>query len=324
MSPMRSRFGVKSRRKTTEWPLWLFVGLLVLWGGYQVLQLRSRVLISLAAGNRAHPATAASNPSRMPAGNPFMMSPSAIAPAAPSASPPAIAPPPAALLRAVNAALAKARLAIRRGHWIQARRRLNALLARLAGMNLPQAKRTRRMLTRINHHTLLGSALLPDDPLAKLIRVRPGWNVDYVANLYRITPWIFLRLNPALNPARLRAGQAVKIVRGPFNAHVVLHASRIDLYDRHCYVESFPIRWNALAPPAPGIYHVKKRDFAGMSGVDLPLGRLILQPRSGHTGRKIFIASVAAGPMDIFISPRGLRTLLRTLCGKYSLVMVKP
>ncbi len=321
---MRSRFGVKSGRKTAEWPLWLFVGLLVLWGGYQALKLRRRVLADLAAGHGSHRATAASHPSRMPAGNPFMMSPSAIGPAAPAATPPAIAEPPAALLRAVDATLAKARLDIRRGRWIRARRRLNAVLVRVAGMNLPQAKRTRRMLTRINHHTLLGSALLPDDPLARLIRVRPGWNVDYVANLYRITPWIFLRLNPGLDPARLRAGAAVKIVRGPFNAHLVLHASRIDLYDRHCYVESFPVRWNALAPPAPGIYHVKKRDFSGISGAGLPLGRLILQPRSGHTGRKIIIAGVAAGPMDIFISSRGLRTLLRTLGEKYSLVVIKP
>jgi hypothetical protein len=105
-----------------------------------------------------------------------------------------------------------------------------ALLDREASDTDKTALRTK--LTTINQDLVFGIRVEPTDTLVESYKVQPGDSLVRIARKRELaTDWrLIQRVNRITNPNALRAGQTVKLVKGPF--HAVLHKSayRADIF----------------------------------------------------------------------------------------------
>jgi hypothetical protein len=140
------------------------------------------------------------------------------------------------------------------GRIVDGRAALNAALARTSDQQ--QADRLRTALTSLNTGVFLGSALLPEDPLARYVDIQPGDSFLRLARKYTVTAAYLQSINPSLNPRNLKPLMGVKVVPGPFSATLVKHASRLDLFVRDMYLRSFPILLPEGNYLPPGDYRI--------------------------------------------------------------------
>jgi lipoprotein-anchoring transpeptidase ErfK/SrfK len=70
--------------------------------------------------------------------------------------------------------------------------------------------------------------------------VLTGDNLETIAKEYSVTPEYLARLN-RLDPNRIRAGQSLKVIKGPFNAVVDLSDYEITVHCHGYYVFKFPV-----------------------------------------------------------------------------------
>jgi len=71
--------------------------------------------------------------------------------------------------------------------------------------------------------------------------VQPGETLEQIAGLYEV-PWELLaNINGIRDPQRLRTGQELKVIRGPFNALVELEKFRLTLFVQGRYAGRFKI-----------------------------------------------------------------------------------
>jgi hypothetical protein len=128
------------------------------------------------------------------------------------------------------------------GDVVAARFTLNAALARSTGEEgEARAAQLRPLLSRLNTPVFLSSAVLPDDPAARLIEIQENDNFTRIARGYGLTVQFLQTLNPGLRERRLLPHTGVKIVQGPFHARIVKQVHRLDLYARDLYVTSFRV-----------------------------------------------------------------------------------
>jgi lipoprotein-anchoring transpeptidase ErfK/SrfK len=90
----------------------------------------------------------------------------------------------------------------------------------------------RQQLTTINDTLVFSTAVTPDDPLVTSYVVQPGDKLATIARATGVrTDWRFIqRVNKMSDPGRLRVGQKLKLVKGPFHAVVFKSSYRLDLY----------------------------------------------------------------------------------------------
>jgi hypothetical protein len=90
----------------------------------------------------------------------------------------------------------------------------------------------RARLTDLNQTLVFSPVAAPGDPLADIHTIQSGDRLVKLVNAYDLkVDWrLIQRVNKMTDPGRLRIGQKLKIVRGPF--HAVVHKSdyRLDLY----------------------------------------------------------------------------------------------
>jgi LysM repeat protein len=125
--------------------------------------------------------------------------------------------------------LADARAQMETGDLLAARSILNqALLSRqLSSSDTAQA---RQLLQEINRETILSPRRFPNDEFGGSYNVRPGELMSQIARQHNVT-WQFLgRINGISDPRRLRAGQTLKVIQGPFHAIVTKGTFTLDLY----------------------------------------------------------------------------------------------
>ena len=71
--------------------------------------------------------------------------------------------------------------------------------------------------------------------------VQPGETLEHIAGLYEV-PWELLaNINGVRDPQRLRTGEQLKVIRGPFNALVELEKFRLTLFVQGRYAGRFKI-----------------------------------------------------------------------------------
>lgn len=89
----------------------------------------------------------------------------------------------------------------------------------------------RRRLSELNATLIFSPAVIDGDPLAKRYVVQSGDFLSSIARRESAVDWQFIqRINRISDPARIRVGQTIKIVTGPFHAVVDKSAFRMDLY----------------------------------------------------------------------------------------------
>ena len=112
---------------------------------------------------------------------------------------------------------------------LAARRILNEelLAGRLSAAELEEA---RELLIKANEQLVFGPRAFRDDANVISYAIQPGDKLMKIAAAYGVT-WDFIaRINNISDPRRIRAGQALKIVRGPFHAVVSKHSFTMDIY----------------------------------------------------------------------------------------------
>lgn len=108
----------------------------------------------------------------------------------------------------------------------------------------------RERLTELNEDLLFSPRVAPGDPIAFAYEIERG---DVLSTLVRRqklgVDWrLITHINQLARPERIRAGQRIKLVRGPFHAVVSKDAYRLDLYwgdpdlpAEWLFIRSFPV-----------------------------------------------------------------------------------
>lgn len=103
--------------------------------------------------------------------------------------------------------------------------------ALLAGSLSPADQTTvKKMLSDINQEVIFSPKHFADDPFGGTYSVQSGDVLKKIADKYEVTWEALLRLNGMSDARKLRAGQTLKVIHGPFNAVVTKGAFTLDIY----------------------------------------------------------------------------------------------
>jgi len=133
------------------------------------------------------------------------------------------------------------------GRLIEGRRRLSQVLFN-RGDALPAGEREtiRETLTRVNEKLIFSDKAHPDDPLTRTYRVKSGQTLGRIAAKFAVPYQVLASINGIEDPRRLRAGQAIKVIEGPFHARIIKQQFMLDLFLQSpkgapIYVRSFSV-----------------------------------------------------------------------------------
>jgi len=118
-------------------------------------------------------------------------------------------------------------------------------------------------------------------------RVQAGEKLDQIAQKYNVPYELLARINGVGDPANLRPGQELKVLRGPFSAIVRLDRYELTLVLQDRYAGRFPIGIGRDRQRLDGTYTVRDRivgpTYSGPDGVNIsptdpnnPLGKLCI------------------------------------------------
>jgi hypothetical protein len=146
---------------------------------------------------------------------------------------------------------------------VQARAMLSAAML-TTGITPADAENIRTELTKLNQRLIFGPEIIPGDPYVTSYTIEGG---DSLAKLPRklsaSVDWRFIqRINNISAPERIRVGQRIKVVKGPFHAIVHKPTFRMDLYmgsgsDR-VFVRSFKVGLGEYGATPEGEFVVKQ------------------------------------------------------------------
>ncbi len=232
----------------------------------------------------------------------------------------------------IDQQIAQGRALLFAGHVLRGRALLNTSLAELAGSGTRRAAALRRELRRLNRGFFFSPTVRAGDPCAFLIRVRPGATLSALARHYHISELLLKMMNPAVHWRLLRVGMALKVVRGPFNARVVAHAGRLELYARRMFVCAWPVRVKPYAV-AMGRFHVVTFDqtlrLLHLDRHDRAAGACVaLAPvrpgRLAAAGLAFFNDKRLQDSQGVGLTPRQFARLCEALTPQDSLIKIDP
>ena len=158
----------------------------------------------------------------------------------------AVAPPLPRYTGEPGSALAKGLAMIDDGKLIEGRDSLSNLLVRGGDDLSPRGAQTiRETLTRVNGALIFSPRVYAGDPLATEYVVQGGDLLLRIARKFGVS-YQFLEQINGISARRIRPGQRLKVIRGPFHAVVTKSEYRMDMFlvgpdEKMVYVRSFPV-----------------------------------------------------------------------------------
>ena len=149
------------------------------------------------------------------------------------------------------------------GDLVQARLRLSDSL-RSGTLSPLQAEEVRGTLAVLNDGMIFGPEVTPGDPFTRLYEIKPGDALSRIVSRQGVkTNWRFVqRINGIKDPARIRVGQRIKLVQGPFHAEVDKASHRIDVWlgegDDAIFVRSLPVGLGEFNSTPAGTFRVRR------------------------------------------------------------------
>jgi lipoprotein-anchoring transpeptidase ErfK/SrfK len=124
-----------------------------------------------------------------------------------------------------------------------------SLYAALSAGNLSESetKSAKQLLNQINAKVVFSPQHFDTDPYGGTITVPPNGRLEKIARTNEVTPDLLMRINGIADARKLKAGQELKIIKGPFNALVSKSAFTLELWlgdpgsKGALYITSFPI-----------------------------------------------------------------------------------
>jgi lipoprotein-anchoring transpeptidase ErfK/SrfK len=125
--------------------------------------------------------------------------------------------------------LADAQAKLDGGDLIAARQAYNDALSsgRLSDSETDSAK---KQIMQIDQTLVFSTKRFPNDPLGGVYTVKPGERLSAIAAAHDVTWELLLRLNNMTDPRKLRSGQALKVINGPFHVVVTKSKFTMDVY----------------------------------------------------------------------------------------------
>lgn len=155
-----------------------------------------------------------------------------------------------------NSDIEAAKRMVEAGRLIEARTRLNRLLA--GALKPSEAQEVRSLLTQLADETVFSQRVIADDPLVATHEVARGEYLINIAREYKVPHEIISTINK-VEPTRLRPGQKLKVPQGPFHARIDASDFRLDLYLQDTYVRSYRVGLGADRGTPLGKWKVKER-----------------------------------------------------------------
>jgi LysM repeat protein len=140
---------------------------------------------------------------------------------------------------------------------VEGRKLLNQALA--GRISRSDANAVRREMAQLNEVLVFSPRIVQGDPLVETYVVQPGDVLQRIARNYDV-PWEFIaHINGIARPELLRAGQRLKIVRGPFHAVVHKDAFRMDVYLQDMFVRSYNVGLGEHGSTPIGAFVVRRQ-----------------------------------------------------------------
>jgi hypothetical protein len=162
---------------------------------------------------------------------------------------PAARPSPAPEASRVRMQIDTARRLVTENDRVGARTLLSRVL-RDPSLNTAEANLLRDELTEINQRLVFGRQVEPSDAITEEYKVASGDSLSRIASRRELaTHWkLIQRVNGLNDPTKIRLGQTLKLVRGPFHAVVDKSEFRMDIWhgppsdpSRWVYIRSFDV-----------------------------------------------------------------------------------
>ena len=125
------------------------------------------------------------------------------------------------------------------GQRIEARGELNRILQSTSDAALQ--REVRRHLTRIADETIFSRDIVSGDPLFERYEIQSGDYLITIGKKFAVPYELIMTINGISDPGRIRAGQSLKVPRGPFHAKIYRSEFRLELYLQDVFVRSFPV-----------------------------------------------------------------------------------
>lgn len=149
------------------------------------------------------------------------------------------------------------RQALARNDMIAARKSFSQAWS--TGLSGAVADDVRRELTKIGDEATFSSRLVPNDELVDRYVIKAGDNLAKIANQHAVTADLVASINGIADKHRIREGQTIKVIRGPFHAVVHKRAYRLDVYVGDVLVRSFPVGLGMDNSTPTGEWRVKNK-----------------------------------------------------------------
>jgi len=141
--------------------------------------------------------------------------------------------------REAEAKTARAEALVRADRVLEARKLVNEFLTKHPDHDACEP--LRRLAVKLGEKTINSPKVYPGDDLCYYYTVQPGDTLSKIAKNCE-TPYGFIaRINGIDDPRRLRAGQKIKLVKGPVNALVIKHRFTIYLRLGEVFFARFPV-----------------------------------------------------------------------------------
>jgi len=181
-----------------------------------------------------------------------------------STTKPAASPDSATLASSSASPLIDAKSLIDSGKPLQARKILNtALLAK--SLSDADTKTAKQLLNQINATVVFSSKRFPDDEFGGTFNVPPGGVLAKIAASHDVTPDLLMRINGISDPRKLRAGQNLKVLNGPFHAIVYKGAFTLELWlgepnaKGSMYITSYPVGLGKDDSTPTGVWAIQNK-----------------------------------------------------------------
>ncbi len=135
--------------------------------------------------------------------------------------------------------LAAGMKALNGGDVLTARARLSD--ATQAGLTPQQMIDARAALVRIANETIFSQNVYENDPLVRRYTISPGETLGQIAKKFDVTDDLLATINNLGNKNLIRAGQTIKVLRGPFNIRIDKPTYGMDVYLQNTLVKHYPV-----------------------------------------------------------------------------------
>lgn len=159
--------------------------------------------------------------------------------------------------RPTDSLVENGRAALARGDLVTARKSLNSAWS--VGLSEPIAEQVRSELVQLGDQSIFSARLIPGDELVDKYVIRTGDNLAKIANQYAITSDLIAAINGIPDKNRIREGQAIKVLRGPFHSVVNKSAFRMDIYLGDVLIRSYPVGLGLDDSTPTGEWRVKNK-----------------------------------------------------------------